>query len=129
MREYLPAAEYYEREIALAKGKARPWQTVLYATNRNIDLLWHHLEEEDKRLLMSQWLNDWLTYRASIPRENAERILSLLRSGQLTVRGGVTGIQVDAAKGNFRADRLHPVAKVTPSSAIKRTSRSGFVKR
>lgn len=103
MREYLPAAEYYEREIALAKGKARPWQTVLYATNRNIDLLWHHLEEEDKRLLMSQWLNDWLTYRASIPRENAERILSLLRSGQLTVRGGVTGIQVDAAKGNFRA--------------------------
>ena len=103
MHEYLPAAEYYEREIALAKGKARPWQTVLYATNRNIDLLWHHLEEEDKRILMSLWLNDWLTYRASIPRENAERVLSLLKSGQLTVRGGVTGFQIDSATGNFRA--------------------------
>lgn len=103
MHEYLPAAEYYEREIALAKGKARPWQTVLYATNRNIDLLWHHLEEEDKRILMSQWLNDWLTSRASIPRENAERVLSLLKSGQLTVRGGVTGFQIDSATGNFRS--------------------------
>ncbi|MDE0190796.1 MAG: FAD/NAD(P)-binding protein [Gammaproteobacteria bacterium] len=103
MSEDLPPAEYYEREIALAKGKARPWQTVLYATNRNIDLLWHHLEEEDKQILASQWLNDWLTYRASIPRENAERILALLRSGQLTVAGGVTGFRFDAATGNLRA--------------------------
>ena len=103
MSEDLPPAEYYEREVALAKGKARPWQTVLYATNRNIDLLWHHLKEEDKRILMSQWLNDWLTYRASIPRENAERILALLKSGQLSVRGGVTGFHIDAATGNFRA--------------------------
>ena len=101
--EDLPATEYYEREIALAKGKARPWQTVLYATNRNIDLLWHHLEESDKRILMSEWLNDWLTYRASIPRANAERILALLKSGQLTVNGGVTGFEFDPESGNFKA--------------------------
>ncbi|MDE0443848.1 MAG: FAD/NAD(P)-binding protein [Gammaproteobacteria bacterium] len=127
MSEDLPPVEYYEREIALAKGKARPWQMVLYATNRNIDLLWHHLEEEDKQILASQWLNDWLTYRASIPRENAERILALLRSGQLTVRGGVTGFRFDAATGNFRAsfddgsriDCRHLVAATGSASRIE----------
>ena len=86
---------YYEQEIALARGRARPWQAVLYATNRNIDLLWHHLAEDDKHLLMSEWLNEWLTYRASIPRENAERILELMKSGQLTVEGGIRGVQLD----------------------------------
>lgn len=103
-REYVPAVDYYEREIALAKGKARPWQTVLYATNRNIDLLWHHLEEDDKRILMSEWLNDWLTYRASIPRENAERMLALLKTRQLTVTGGVTGFEFDAENNTFKAN-------------------------
>ena len=38
------ATHYYDREIVLAKDRARPWQAVLYATNRNIDLLWHYLE-------------------------------------------------------------------------------------
>lgn len=95
---------YYEREIALATDKPRPWQTVLYATNRNIDLLWHHLEEDDKRILMSQWLNDWLTYRASIPRENAERMLALMKSGQLTVKGGVASFGFDAGTDRFRAN-------------------------
>lgn len=99
---YRSPIEYYEHEISLAKGRARPWQAVLYATNRNIDLLWHHLEEDDKKLLMSEWLNDWLTYRASIPRENAERILHLMRSGQLTVRGGARDFRYDPGAGAFR---------------------------
>ena len=99
---YRSPIEYYEHEISLAKGRARPWQAVLYATNRNIDLLWHHLEEDDKRLLMSEWLNDWLTYRASIPRENAERILRLMQSGQLTVRGGVRDFRHDPGASAFR---------------------------
>ena len=127
LSEDLPPVEYYEREIALAKGKARPWQSVLYATNRNIDLLWHHLEEEDKQILASQWLNDWLTYRASIPRENAERMLALLRSGQLTVAGGVTGFRFEATTGNFRAsfaddtsiDCQHLVAATGSASRIE----------
>ena len=94
--------DYYEREIVLARGRARPWQAVLYATNRNIDLLWHHLEEEDKRLLMSEWLNDWLTYRASIPRENAERILALMKSDRLQIRRGASGFEHDDAAGGFK---------------------------
>ena len=97
----LPPIAYYEQEIALAKGRARPWQAVLYATNRNIDLLWHHLAEDDKHLLMSEWLNDWLTYRASIPRQNAERILELMKSGQLTVQGGAQGVRWDRERGTF----------------------------
>ncbi len=97
----LPPIAYYEQEIALAKGRARPWQAVLYATNRNIDLLWHHLHEDDKQLLMSEWLNEWLTYRASIPRENAERILKLMKSGQLTVQGGARGVVWNQESGTF----------------------------
>ncbi|MDE0367032.1 MAG: FAD/NAD(P)-binding protein [Gammaproteobacteria bacterium] len=113
VRDDVSPVEYYEREIALARGRTRPWQAVLYATNRNIDLLWHHLAEEDKRLLMSEWLNDWLTYRASIPRENAERILGLMKSGRLQVRRGASGFEYDDATGNFNmlldADEAVPV--------------------
>ncbi|MCY3813369.1 MAG: FAD/NAD(P)-binding protein [Gammaproteobacteria bacterium] len=101
----LPPIAYYEQEIALAKGRARPWQAVLYATNRNIDLLWHHLAEDDKHLLMSEWLNDWLTYRASIPRENAERILKLMKAGQLTVQGGAQGLRWDRERRTFGIER------------------------
>ena len=92
---------YYEREIALAKGRSRPWQAVLYATNRNIDLLWHHLAEDDRHVLMSEWLNEWLTYRASIPRENAERILTLMKAGQLTVQGGACGVRWEPGRRTF----------------------------
>ncbi|MYB36217.1 MAG: hypothetical protein F4Y26_02265 [Gammaproteobacteria bacterium] len=99
--EYRPAVDYYEDEIALARGRARPWQAVLYATNRNIDLLWHHLAEEDKKILVSEWLNDWLTYRASIPRENAERVLALMKSGQLTITRGASRFSHDASRGTF----------------------------
>jgi len=63
--------------------------------------LWHHLAEDDKHLLMSEWLNEWLTYRASIPRENAERILELMKSGQLTVQGGAEGVRWDREGGTF----------------------------
>ena len=93
--------DYYEREVALAKGRTRPWQSVLYATNRNIDLLWHHLADDDKQLLMSKWLNDWLTYRASIPRENAERILALMKAGRLQVCGGARNFRFDHQSGDF----------------------------
>ena len=101
MRNDLPPIDYYRNEIALSKGRMRPWQSVLYATNRNIDLLWHYLEEDDKQLMMSEWLNDWLTYRASIPRENAERMLALMESGLVAVEGGARGIRYNADSAMF----------------------------
>ena len=51
---------------------------------------------------MSEWLNNWLTYRASIPRENAERILALMKSGRLQVRRGASGFDYNDATGNFK---------------------------
>ncbi|MXX62216.1 MAG: hypothetical protein F4112_15555 [Holophagales bacterium] len=117
--------DYYEREIALAAGRARPWQAVLYATNRNIDLLWHHLHEDDRQLLMSEWLNDWLTYRASIPRENAERVLAMMKSGQLTVQGGARKFEYDSEAGSFRIQ----LASGGPLQVEYLVSATGFANR
>jgi|GEM_PF-974063 uncharacterized NAD(P)/FAD-binding protein YdhS len=105
MRKDLSPIEYYENEVYLSKGKERPWQAAIYATNGNIDLLWHYLHEEDKQALMSSWSNDWLTYRASIPRENAEKILSMMQSGKLSVEGNSDGFSYNEKKNKFELHR------------------------
>lgn len=92
---------YYEQEISLSKGKARPWQAVLYATNSNIDLLWHQLAESDKAFVAKNWLSEWFLYRASIPVTNAEIMLRLLREKRISVHGGAGKIRFLEETGQF----------------------------
>ncbi len=80
-------AAYLESEIQAARGE-RLWQAVLYATNTVIDYLWQILHEEDRILFMRHYAAAWMSYRVSIPVENACRLLDLARSGQLTFRRG-----------------------------------------
>jgi uncharacterized NAD(P)/FAD-binding protein YdhS len=105
MRKDLSAMVYYENEISLSTARERPWQAALYATNSNIDLLWHHLNDSDKKLFMSTWFSDWLLYRASIPRENAERILDLLKDDRLSIEGNSSGFSYNSVKEKFEMHR------------------------
>lgn len=105
MRKDLSPIAYYENEIYLSKNKERPWQAAIYATNGNIDLLWHYLHEEDKQSLMSNWFNDWLTYRASIPRENAEKILAMMKDESLSVKGDSSGFSFNQHSDKFELQR------------------------
>ncbi|WP_153014174.1 hypothetical protein [Pseudomonas sp. EpS/L25] len=82
----LPPLQYLEHEINSAQV-ARPWQAVLYATNSIMDLVWPAMPMEDK-LRFWPYMSWWLSYRVSIPIENAQRIYSLLKSGQLNIITG-----------------------------------------
>ncbi|APQ11038.1 hypothetical protein BJP27_05825 [Pseudomonas oryzihabitans] len=78
--------QYLEHEINSARI-ARPWQAVLYATNSIMDLIWPAMPMEDK-LRFWPYMSWWLSHRVSIPIENAQKIYSLLKSGELNIVAG-----------------------------------------
>lgn len=74
-------------EIMLAAAP-RVWQAVLYSTNGIIDLLWSALDDDDKAEVLSKYFSAFMSYRVSIPVENARKILSYLESGQVSFHAG-----------------------------------------
>jgi uncharacterized NAD(P)/FAD-binding protein YdhS len=75
-------AAFLREEIALAAGD-RPWQAVLYSTNRIIDRMWAALHDEDKLTFLKHYFSVFMAYRVSIPVENARKILGYVESGQV----------------------------------------------
>lgn len=70
--------------------KPRAWQAILYDTNSCIEFIWNKLTEKDKKRFFDDFYAKAISLRVSIPKENAEKILSYLESGQLSF---VTGHQ------------------------------------
>lgn len=66
------------------------WQAILYDTNSCIEFIWNKLTEKDKKRFFDDFYAKAISLRVSIPKENAEKILSYLESGQLSF---VTGSQ------------------------------------
>jgi uncharacterized NAD(P)/FAD-binding protein YdhS len=99
----LPPADplgFFEAEIAAA-ARPRLWQAVLYATNAFIDFAWQWLDPADKKKFLDNYLAAWLSYRVSIPVENAQRLVTIAKSGQLSSRSGAVSI-VPNPSGGFK---------------------------
>ena len=89
---------FLETEIAAA-AVPRPWQAVLYSTNTVIDYLWQILDDADRGKFLKDYAAAWMSYRVSIPVENAVRLLDLARSGLLRfARGAATVTAVEEGK-------------------------------
>ena len=69
-------------EIMLAH-QPRAWQAILYATNPVVHTLWQYLDPADQRLFKEKYASAFISARVSIPRENAEKILSYIDDGRL----------------------------------------------
>ncbi len=78
---------FFESEIAAA-AEPRPWQAVLYATNAFIDYAWQALDDNDRKKFLSLYQSAWMSYRVSIPVENARRLVEAARKGQLSFSSG-----------------------------------------
>lgn len=78
---------YLSKEIEAA-CQDRPWQAVLYSTNAIIELLWQALTEEDKATFLDRYMSPFMSFRVSIPIENAQKILGYLASGQVSFHAG-----------------------------------------
>lgn len=79
--------EFLRQEIDAAQ-QARPWQAVLYMTNKVVDKVWALLSDADKKQFLEKYMGVFMSYRVSIPVGNAEKILGYLESGRLAfIRG------------------------------------------
>lgn len=99
---WVPPVEHYESQVAAAKRGARAWQSVGEALNPMIEVLWHHLAADDKRLFFERFYSRFMSHWVPIPLVNGERILTHLRAGRLTVARGLARVAPDA--NGFRVD-------------------------
>lgn len=120
---------FFESEIEAARSP-RPWQAVLYATNTLIDYVWRRLGESDRTIVMRDFFSAWMSYRVSIPADNAEKILSLLKSGRLNVVTGGNRVE-PLADGGFQivvtrdgGDVIHRLDTVIAATGTPRDVRN-----
>lgn len=83
---------WLESEIKNANSP-KPWQQVLLALYPILPFIWQRLSDSDKKEFMDKYYGTFLTYMAAFPLENAKKILEMINSGQLSVIGGVSGVE------------------------------------
>jgi uncharacterized NAD(P)/FAD-binding protein YdhS len=81
-----------------------PWQSVLAAIVRWVPDLWRILDSAGRDLFMDSYLTLWAGRIASFPAITARRLLEMMDSGQLTVRGGLAAIEPAGAGHRMRFD-------------------------
>ncbi len=79
----------------------RKWQNVGVALNEVIELLWTNLAPEDQKLFLDEFYSLVMSYRVPIPRENGQRLLKLLESGQVSVSAGLDRVEHDPRTRQF----------------------------
>ncbi|AUY32722.1 hypothetical protein EON09_00730 [Pseudomonas soli] len=75
-------ASFIEGELENARSP-RIWQAILYATNEFVEDIWQALDDAAQARFLREYFSFFMAYRVSIPAQNARKILSYLRSGQL----------------------------------------------
>ncbi|HEX6467908.1 MAG TPA: FAD/NAD(P)-binding protein [Streptosporangiaceae bacterium] len=81
-----------------------PAQSVLAAIVRWVPELWRILDLRGRDLFMSSYLSLWAGRIASFPAITAGRLLAMMDSGQLTVRGALATVEPAGARHRMRFD-------------------------
>lgn len=96
------AAQMLRYEICqVGKQSIRPWQTVLHAVNDILSFTWEILSDEDREKVCNGLLGVFLTYRAAMPLENAEKIYRLIKRGELSILSGLQSVDYDEEQKCF----------------------------
>jgi len=90
--------EHLSREVAAAEGGARLWQSIGEALNPMMDVLWHHLASEDRRIFLDRFRSRFMSHWVPIPLVTARRVLALLRDGRLGVERGLSDVTREATR-------------------------------
>ncbi|KAB8071155.1 FAD-NAD(P)-binding-domain-containing protein [Aspergillus leporis] len=88
-----------ENDIGAAQAGQVEWQAVLRGTAPVIERYWNSLSTKSQHLFMEKLFSPWMRYRHGMPIQNAQKILDLLKKGQLRVTQG-DRVQWD---GTFKA--------------------------
>jgi uncharacterized NAD(P)/FAD-binding protein YdhS len=81
-----------------------PWRSVLAAIVPWVPDLWRILDPPGRDLFMSSYLSLWAGRIASFPAITAGRLLEMMDSGQLSVRGALTAVEPAGARHRMRFD-------------------------
>jgi uncharacterized NAD(P)/FAD-binding protein YdhS len=126
VRPGLDAYAWMLEEIFASAGRARPWQGLVYALNEVIDELWRVLREDERRRLNGALRSEFLTYRVSIPVENACKIARAMSQGRLSVHGGLERIEAGPDSGRFEARLRAPGANPVILTGTALINATGF---
>jgi uncharacterized NAD(P)/FAD-binding protein YdhS len=80
------------------------WQSVLAAIVSWVPDLWRVLDTPGRDEFMSSYLSVWAGRIASYPAITARRLLEMMDSGQLTIRGALAAIEPAGARHRMRFD-------------------------
>ncbi|OJJ76719.1 hypothetical protein ASPBRDRAFT_39189 [Aspergillus brasiliensis CBS 101740] len=96
-----PLAELRADLHAAKEGNVH-WQTVLRHTAPLVERYWRCLPLESQKLFMTKFLTPWMRYRHGMPVQNAQQILNLMETSQLSVVAG-EAVHWDDEEGVFIA--------------------------
>jgi uncharacterized NAD(P)/FAD-binding protein YdhS len=96
--------------------KKQPWQWVMVAIDHVVEHFWDALNDHDKTIFMKIYHRNWNSRRAPLPVPTAYKIHSLLCSGQLKFKSGVSDIKV-TNQGLFQVTYTQNSGSQTSSSA------------
>ena len=99
---WAPPLEHLESQVAAAERGARTWQSLGEALNPMIEVLWHHLAADDKRLFLEGFYSRFMSHWVPIPLVNGRKLLSLLRERRLTVERNLANVTLDPSGDRFR---------------------------
>jgi uncharacterized NAD(P)/FAD-binding protein YdhS len=91
-----------EQDIRAAKAGAIGWQTALMASRELHPRIWHSLHPKDRERFDREFKSLWNHYRVPLSMVNAEKVLSVLKSGQLSVLGGIKHVRHLSDSKEFR---------------------------
>ncbi|MGH7295000.1 MAG: FAD/NAD(P)-binding protein [Polyangiaceae bacterium] len=94
--------DHYASQVAAAERGPRAWQAIGEALNPMMEVVWHHLGEDDRRLFLDRFYSRFMSYWVPIPLGTARRVLTLLREGRLSVERQLTDVVLDAESGEYR---------------------------
>lgn len=90
-----------EESLSVVRDGQPSWHTILDSTSDVISLVWNQLDFDDKKRFLSRIESIWTMYRHSMPQPNAERLLSIARTGCLKVHTGLVSSEFDEERQQF----------------------------
>ncbi len=90
------------RDIRRAESGVISNQAALMATRPLHAAIWHALTPEDQKRFDREYKSVWNHYRVPLSVINAKKALAILKSGQLTVLGGIEEIRHISPPDRFR---------------------------
>ncbi len=97
------AYSWLEKQLKQAKSdKENVWQSMLKALYLKVPKLWQKLSNADKSEFLNKYFSTFMVYFSPFPIQNAEKLLSFLKSKKFQIISDINGIEYDNDSSSFK---------------------------